>query len=158
MAADPRKGPVLQHLQQLGLHRQIKTANLIQKKCSLVRLLHPTQLRSQGARKRPLLVPEELRLEQRMWDRGAAHLHQLTAGAKRKRVEESNAYLFPGPALALQQNRDVGLGYAFKAIADCQHGWRFPEHDVQGRKIQYASGIRVMNQGVFLSDSRSQSV
>src|ERR1700727_1862959 len=109
MAANPDEGTVLQHLEQFGLDRQIQTANLVQKEGTVMRLLDPAEFGRHGACKRSLFIAEQLGFEQGVRDSRAADFNQRASGTHRERVQEANADLLAGAALALDQNGDVGL-------------------------------------------------
>ena len=58
MAAYADESAVLQHLQQFGLNRQIKAADLVQKQRAVVRLFDPAEFGRHGARKGALFIAE----------------------------------------------------------------------------------------------------
>jgi hypothetical protein len=135
MAANPDEGTVLQHLEQFGLDREIQTADLIQKQGTVMRLLDAAEFGRHGACERSLFIAKQLSFEQGVRDSGAAYFDQGASGTHRERVQEANADLLAGAALALDQNGDVGLSDPFQLIADSLHCGRFAEDDIKRRQI-----------------------
>ena len=64
-AAEPLHLALLQDAQELGLQVDAEAADLVEEQGAAVGQLEPAELARVGARERPLLVTEQLGLEQR---------------------------------------------------------------------------------------------
>jgi hypothetical protein len=64
-------------------------------------------------------------------------------------MQQADADLLAGAALALDQDRDIGLSDALQFIADSLHSGRFAEDDVKRRQIESGGGFGIMDQGHF---------
>ena len=53
---------------------------------------------------------------------GQLTFNQGTAGTHRKGMQETNAELLPSAALALNENRNIGLRYPLQLVSDSLHG------------------------------------
>ena len=71
-----------------------------------------------GARERALFVPEELRLEQVLLQRGAVDLDEAAGGSQRAVVHSAGDQLLAGAGLAAHEHRGVALGHA---LHDVEH-------------------------------------
>ena len=69
VAAERLDRPLLQHAQQLGLRRQRQLRDLVQEQRAAVRGLEAALAAVGGAGERAALVPEQLRLDQRVGER-----------------------------------------------------------------------------------------
>src|SRR6185436_1747351 len=70
----------------------------------------PPGARGGGAGEGPLLVPEELRLEERLREGRAVERRERPAVARRAAMDEACDDLLAGARLAGQQDRGLGLG------------------------------------------------
>ena len=70
-AAHALEGPLLEHPQHLALHAERQLADLVEEQRAALGLLEAPRLAAVGAGEGPLLVAEELVLDQRLRDRGA---------------------------------------------------------------------------------------
>ena len=70
-AADALEAPLLQHAQQLGLHRRRHVADLVEEERAAVGQLEPARALADGAGERPFLVAEQLALQQGLRQGGA---------------------------------------------------------------------------------------
>ena len=86
-AAEPLELALLQHAQQLDLRREVELADLVEKERAAFGQLEPPLLRRVGAGERALLVAEQLRLDQVLRQRRAAHLDERLFGARRVVVD-----------------------------------------------------------------------
>src|SRR4030095_4667889 len=98
-AADATDALGLEHAQELRLDRQRDLADLVEEDRAAVGLFEETLLRGDGARERTLLVAEEVRLDEALGDRGAAHGYERPLAA-RPRVDRGGGDLPAGPGLA----------------------------------------------------------
>src|SRR5262249_24385839 len=73
VAADAFNLALLQDSQQRDLNFRRQIADFIQENCATVRRFKAAEATLCGARKRALLMPEELRRNQRRWDYAAIH-------------------------------------------------------------------------------------
>src|SRR5262245_65517457 len=87
MSADPGKPKVLQDVQKLGLQSQRQLCDLVEIERASVRVLELSRLAPMRASQRPLLMTEELRLEQPLRDCRAVDLHEGGAATCRCRVD-----------------------------------------------------------------------
>ena len=85
LAADALELALLQHAQQLGLHRRRDVADLVEEQRAAVGELEAAELALDGAGERALLVAEQLALEQRLGERAAVDLDERAARARRER-------------------------------------------------------------------------
>src|SRR5207248_11404387 len=109
-AAEALDFALLERAQEFRLQARLHLADLVQEQRAAVGLLEAADPPPVGARERALLVSEELRLEQRLRDRGAVHLDQRPARALRLRVDRVGDDLLPGAALALNEHRGLARG------------------------------------------------
>ena len=103
-AADALELALLEAAQQLGLQREAHVADLVEEERPLVGELEAALLLGDGAGERPLLVAEELGLEQRLGDRRAVDLDQRLLGAGAVLVQQVGDQLLAGAALAGDQH------------------------------------------------------
>jgi hypothetical protein len=80
-AAEPLEFALLQDAQQLDLRREVEIADLVEKQRAAVRQLEPPFFGGMRARECPLLVAEQLRLDEILRQRRAAHLDERFLGA-----------------------------------------------------------------------------
>ena len=135
VAADPDEAAVLEHLQKLGLGREVEAADLVEEQGALVRLLNAAALGGVRPGKGALLVAEELGLHQAFRNGRTAHLYKRSLGAAGEDVQEACAHLFAGAALSLQEDGNPGICDAFQLLPNTPHGWRSPKGDLQRRQI-----------------------
>ena len=106
-AADPHHHPILQHPQQLGLHRQRQLADLIQKQCSAIGLLESARLGSHRAGEGAALVAEKLRLEQTLGDGRAIDFDKGLVGARAGMMDRAGKELLAGSGVTQQQHGEI---------------------------------------------------
>src|SRR5262249_43084147 len=110
-APQPLKLPLLQYPQQLGLKLQRQISHLVQKNRPSIRQLKPPHLPPRRPRKRSLLVPEQLALDQLPRQRRTVHFHQRPLSPPTLPMHRSRHQLFPRPRLSQYQNRHVRLSH-----------------------------------------------
>src|SRR5688572_28392747 len=93
-------GALLQHAQQLGLHAEGNLAHLVEQQRATVCRLEAPFSALRRAREGAALVPEQLCLYQRLWERRAVDCHERAAGAPARLVHRAVDDLFARPALA----------------------------------------------------------
>ena len=103
--AHPEEGPALQHPEQLHLGGRRDLADLVEEDGPGVGQLEPAQPPLGGAGEGALLVPEQLRLQQRLGQRGAVDRDERPAPPGREVVDRLGDQLLAGAALALDQHR-----------------------------------------------------
>ena len=108
VAAQPREGPVLEHVEQLGLERQRHLADLVQEDGAAVGLLEAAELPAFGAREGPALVAEQLALQQVARHRRAVDLDERPVPPRRRAVQRLGDHLLAHPRLAEDEGRHVG--------------------------------------------------
>ena len=74
-AADALKAAILQHTQQLHLHRRGDIADFVQEKRSFMGLFEAPLALANGASERPFLVAEKLAFQERLRHGGAIDSH-----------------------------------------------------------------------------------
>src|ERR1700750_81702 len=141
MPSHADKGSVLKDLEQLGLDVEVEAAHLVKKESAVMSLFDAAQLGIRGSGEGSLLVPEELGLQKGVGDRRTADLHQASPGPEREGVQELHADLFAGSALALDEDRNVGLGYPFYFVTNGLHRRGFAEEDIHRRQTKGCSGF-----------------
>src|SRR5437870_806059 len=87
---------VLEDAQELGLHREAHLGDLVQEDRALVRELEAASTLGLRAGEAPLLVAEELGLEERLGERRAGHLHEGARAAVRVEVKRLGHELLAG--------------------------------------------------------------
>ena len=121
LAADAGELAVLQHVEQLGLQPQRHLADLVQEERALVSRFELAWLLPIGARKRALLVTEELGFQQLAGQRGAIDLQELLGRARRGLVNRPRHDLFAHAALSAQQDRRVRGRHLADQVTDRLH-------------------------------------
>src|SRR5690606_7533123 len=74
-----------------------------------------------GAGERTALVPEGLRLEQVLGDRGAVDRHEAASAPARKLVQATGEDFLAGAAFAYEGNRRIGGGELLDLATDLEH-------------------------------------
>jgi hypothetical protein len=108
MVCQPFKFALLRHTQQGRLCVARQFADLIQKDGATVGAFEAPQAALQGACESSSLMPEELRDEQRGFDRRAVQANEGPAHAPGPIVNGAGNQLLAGPGLAEDQNRGIG--------------------------------------------------
>ena len=108
-SAEPLELARLQHAQQLDLRRQIQLADFVEEQRAAFGQLEAALLRRVRTGERALLVTEQLRLDQIVRQRGAAHLDERLLRARRVVVNGVGDELLAGARFAAQEHRRVGL-------------------------------------------------
>src|SRR5690606_23138635 len=93
---------------QLRLQRERHVADLVEEQGAAVGDLDLAGRLAHGARERALLEAEQLRLEQRLRDRGAVDRNERLLRARAQVVDRAREELLAGAALAEQQRRRAG--------------------------------------------------
>ena len=105
LAPQPPHPRVLQHPQQLGLRPDRHLPNLIQQQRAPVRQLEAPRPPLHRSRKRPLLVPENLALHQRLGNGRAVHRHKGLGPPRTQLMDGARRQLLPRAALPDDQHR-----------------------------------------------------
>src|SRR5262245_22788057 len=121
MSADPGKPKVLQDVQKLGLQSQRQLCDLVEIDRASVRVLELSRLAPMRASEGPLLMTEELRLEQSLRDRRAVDLHEGGRATCRCRVDRPRYQIFAHAALAANQDSRVGISDTLDNRANDAH-------------------------------------
>src|SRR5439155_5744188 len=98
---------VLKDPQELGLRLPWQIADFVQKDRAQMGNLEAPGLARDGSRERAFLVPEELALDQRLWQRRAIDRHEGTGRPAASLVDESGQELFAASRFTKQKNRGV---------------------------------------------------
>ncbi len=121
--AQPAEGLGLQHLEQLGLELGGEVADLVQEDGPPVGDLEQALLAVLGVGEGPLLVPEQLGVEERGVEPGAVHLHEGRLGPGAQVVDHPGHPPLPGPALAGEEHGGpVALGQERHLVPELLHG------------------------------------
>ena len=121
MAAEPLELALLQHAQQLHLGGELDVADLVEKQRAAFGELEAPLLARVGAGERPLLVAEELRLDQRVRQRAAADLDERLLRARRVVVDGVRDQLLAGAGFAAQQHRRARPRHLGDLLVDPLH-------------------------------------
>ena len=84
-------------------------------------LLQPAPLGRMGPGEGTLFVSKQLRLNQPLRDGRAAHLHQFPRNSLRGSMDQARDQFLAGPALTLDQNRNVCFRNHFQLAPDHLH-------------------------------------
>src|ERR1017187_6175118 len=118
---------VLKHPQELGLQFQRNLSNLVQQQGALVRQLQPAYLLADRACECPLLVAEQLALQQPSRNGSAVQFDKVTVSARTHEVNGACDTLFARPSFAGDQNRGIGVGHDIGMV----------EHSLQSRTVPH---------------------
>ena len=91
---------LLQHAQQLGLHRRWHVADLVQEQCSPAGRLELADVPSDGPGEGTLLVAEQLTFDEFGRDGGAVELDEGAVAARAGAVDGASHQLLPYPGFA----------------------------------------------------------
>src|SRR5207244_6857537 len=116
-----RKLAVLEYVEQLGLQRRMQLADLVQEDRAGVGELEAPGLALVRAREGAALVAEQLRLQELTRDRGAVHLDEGRASARRVDVDGAGDQLLAHARLAADEHGDVGAGRLLDDALDLAH-------------------------------------
>ena len=107
VVADGLNLATLEEAKEQGLHTQAHLADLVEEDRPLVRLLELADLVAVGAGEASLYVPEELRLEKCLGERGAVDGHERPLRPRRPRVDEAGNDILANAALTRDQDLRV---------------------------------------------------
>src|ERR1051326_426567 len=102
--ADALKLALLQHAQQLHLHRRAQVANLVEKKRAAISELKTTFVTLRRVCKRALLVTKQLRLDQRLRQRRTTDRDERSSSTRTLLMNRTRKHLFARAILAAQQH------------------------------------------------------
>ena len=120
-AAKPLELSLLQDSKQLDLGREVDVADLVEQQRPAVGELEAALLALVGAGKRALFVAEELRLDQRFWQRAATDLDERLPRPERVVVDRLRDELLAGARLAADEDGRVGARHLHDLLADLPH-------------------------------------
>ena len=121
LAAEPLDLSLLQEAQQLDLKRQAHLRDLVEEDGAVVGLLELAFALDVGPGVRAFFVAEELGLQQGLGDRAAIDGHERRVLAPTLVMDRARHQLLAGAALALNQDRHVGLGHERQHREDLPH-------------------------------------
>src|SRR6185437_2465161 len=122
------KGAVLKYAQQLRLQRAWHFADFVDHQRTAVGEFEETLLGAHGARKRSLLVPEQLAFQKRLGQRGAVDDDQRLIDPATCAVQRPSNQFLAGTAFALDQDRLVGRPGALDEPKHFFDGGGLPYH------------------------------
>jgi hypothetical protein len=117
-AAQSLEAALLDDAQELRLERGLQVVHLVEVEGAAVGQLDLARLGLAGVGEGALLVPEQLRLQQVLGDRGAMDLQERPVAPRPAVVDEVREQVLAGTALALDQH---GAGDGGQAGGDLQH-------------------------------------
>ena len=123
--------PVLDDVQELGLQAERHLPDLIEEKGALMGELELARLSAMGAREGALFVPEELGLQELGGQRGAIDLDEGLVQTTGDLMDGPRHHLLAHPALAIDQDRDVGVGGPPHDVFHRVHSLAPPEEQLQ---------------------------
>ncbi len=144
MSADALDHPLLQETQQLGLQRQRHVADLVEEQRAVVGVLDLSASLFGCTRESPLLVPEELALEQRIRNRSTVDRDEWPGGPGAQRVKRPCEQLLARTALAQEQYRGVGRRDLLHQPADLQHALAGRDHALERRGVLAKQKLAVL--------------
>ena len=122
VAADALELALLQHAQDLGLRLEAHVADLVEQEGPAVGDLELAFARRRRAGEGPLLVAEELALDELPGEGRAVDLHERPAAAGAVVVEGVRDELLAGAARAAHQHGEVGVGHFSNHVEHPLHG------------------------------------
>src|SRR5205814_9853576 len=136
---------LLQGAQQLHLQRRAHRPDFVEKQRSLVRLLHPSLTRTDGAGERAAHVAEEFRFEQRLRNRAAIQRDEAMHLARAAVMNRASNDFFTGAGLASNQNRARRSRHGFEQLKQLAHCAAAPENPLELIALfELRSEIRVL--------------
>ena len=118
--ADAAHRVILEHAQQLRLHRHRELADLVEEERAALRGLDEPRLRGRGAGERALLVAEELALDELIGERRGVHADERPAAPARD-VDGAREDLLAAAGLADEEHVDAALRDAARLVVELQH-------------------------------------
>ena len=126
-ATDPLQLTLLQHPQQLHLHRRGHVADLVQEQRPTVRQLEPSLAPGARTRERALLVTEQLALDQALGHRPAIELDERASGSIRRHVDRVGDQLLARPVLTEDQHPAFGRSQLADQLSEMLHRSALPQ-------------------------------
>ena len=118
LTTHPLEAAVLQDAQQAHLRRQRQLTYFVEQQRTAVGPLEPSLTTLGRSRERPLLVAEELGVDQLGRNRAAVDAMEGTAGAPRRGVNGARDHFLARSGLAEQQDGRIRLGNLLDALHD----------------------------------------
>src|SRR5262249_14901988 len=137
--ADGADLSALERSQELDLETRRHLADLVEKQRPAVRLLEEPLLVRARARERTLDVPEDLRLEQRLWQGPAVDSDEASPRPAAGVVEGLGDDLLARPRFSADQHRGVRGRHAPHEVEDLGH---FGRGGYQARKTESLTHLR----------------
>ena len=138
-AAEALELALLEHAEQLGLHRRRHLADLVEEQHAAAGLLDPSRLRRDRAGERAALVAEQLRLEQLVGKRRAVDGDERPVLAARSLVNEARDDFLAGARLAGEEHRGFRLRDARRVRQDVLPLRRMADHAaLAGARLELA--------------------
>jgi hypothetical protein len=114
-AAEQTHAARLEHPQKLGLERHRQVVDLVEKERAFTRELEQSTFAPSRVGESTTLMTEQLRLQQRLWNRGAVHRHERLLRGRSGIVNSAREQLLAGAGLAKQQHgRSRRIGHALR--------------------------------------------
>jgi hypothetical protein len=111
----------------VGLQGRSQLGDLVEENRAEMRVLELADTRGVGSGERAPLVPEQLALEQLVWQRSAVHLDERHLAARRAPVNPPRDELLANAALSSNEYRGIAFGDLLDDLRDRPHrGAVFP--------------------------------
>jgi hypothetical protein len=128
LAAHAPDLPLLEGPEQLHLDRRRQVADLVEEQRPRARHLEEARLGLAGTREAPLLVAEELALEEPLWNGAAVDGHEGLVAAVPAGVDGPGHDLLAGAALPGDQHRGARLRHLLDELSNLADGRRVAQH------------------------------
>ena len=119
--AQPLDGAVLEYAQHFRLRHRIHVPNFIQENRAARSQLELSFFLLRGARKRPALVTEQFRFDQRLWQRRAIHRNTRFPCPRRAGVNLLRQQIFSRAALSQNQHGRIRPRHAVRYFKCSAH-------------------------------------
>lgn len=134
--AYPLHFAVLQHAQNLCLHRQGHVADLIEENRSAIRVLEDSHLVVRRAGESPLGVPEELAFKERINDRRTVQGHKGLLRHGAATVQRPRSQFLSGASGSMDERRAKVRGHSLDLPEQIQHERTCPDDSLESRTVQ----------------------
>ena len=110
VAANPLEGTLLQHTQQLDLHRQRHIADLVEEQRAAIGQLEAPGAAGNGTGKGTLLMAEQFTFQQLSWNSTTVDRHKRAFAALGVIVQVTRHHFLASTGLAQDQHTGIGIG------------------------------------------------
>ncbi len=128
LAADPADLSLLEHAEQVDLRLGGHLADLVEEERAPLRHLEPAGLLTKGAAESPLLVSEQLALDERFRHRADVDGDERAVASRAQAVDGPGDQLLARAALSLDEDHEVGVGDLADAREDLADRGALADH------------------------------